>query len=55
MDYLDLARPQPHPCEHPHCDRTVEWDDEPFCFEHSPADGSHQRGYSYRRNHAEAN
>lgn len=39
----------PHPCTHPGgCTRTVEFDDEPFCFEHSPDEGSSVTGYSFR-------
>ncbi len=52
---LDLAREMPHPCEAPGCTSDVPYDDEPFCLKHSGDDGSYRRGYSYRRNHAEAN
>jgi hypothetical protein len=36
----------PHKCVTPGCDRTVQYDDEPWCFTHSPDEGSSQRGYS---------
>lgn len=36
-----------HPCESPGCKTPVIYDDEPFCFEHSPDSGSHVSGYSY--------
>jgi hypothetical protein len=35
-----------HQCEHEGCERRVEFDDEPFCFEHSPDAGSAVEGYS---------
>lgn len=53
FDLLD--GPATHPCEQDGCNNTVEYDDEPYCFEHSPASGSTRRGYSYRRNHAKEN
>lgn len=55
MDTFDLAVPQPHPCEEPGCEKTVQYDDEPFCLEHSADEGSYRRGYSYRRKHANDN
>jgi hypothetical protein len=35
-----------HKCEQDGCDRYVIYDDEPFCFTHSPDEGSSVRGYS---------
>lgn len=43
-----------HPCEHDGCTHTVEFDDEPWCFGHSPDSGSSVPGYSYKRKHAKA-
>ena len=40
-----------HPCTYPGCDHTVEFDDEPMCFTHSPDEGSAVPGYSYKRTH----
>lgn len=37
----------PHACE-AGCGRTVQYDDEPYCFDHSPDDGSSVPGYSAR-------
>lgn len=37
-----------HDCEHPGCPYSVEFDDEPFCYKHSPDSGSSQYGYSAR-------
>lgn len=42
---------EPHPCEHPGCPRIVEYDDEPYCFTHSPDSGSFVPGYSYKETH----
>lgn len=36
----------PHECETYGCDRIVRYDDEPYCFTHSPDDGSSVPGYS---------
>lgn len=36
----------PHQCVHPDCDRIVEFDDEPWCFTHSPDEGSSLVGWS---------
>ena len=36
----------PHRCEHAMCEKMVEFDDEPWCFTHSPDSGSSIRGYS---------
>jgi hypothetical protein len=33
----------------------VNYDDEPYCLEHSAESGSYVRGYSYRRKHADEN
>lgn len=35
-----------HECEMDGCLRNVEFDDEPFCFTHSPDKGSSMPGYS---------
>lgn len=40
----------PHVCETYGCERTVQYDDEPYCFTHSPDEGSSVRGYSARKN-----
>lgn len=37
-----------HKCVTPGCDRQVEFDDEPWCFTHSPDEGSSLQGYSAR-------
>lgn len=42
---------QPHPCEMSGCDKMVPYDDEPYCFDHSPDEGSHVMGYSYIKAH----
>jgi hypothetical protein len=42
---------QPHPCEHRGCPHTVAYDDEPWCFEHSPNEGSYVPGYSWSGRH----
>jgi hypothetical protein len=38
-----------HQCVHPDCDRIVEFDDEPWCFTHSPDEGSSLFGWSARK------
>lgn len=38
---------QPHECEVPGCTTEVPYDDEPFCYPHSPDSGSHEQDYSY--------
>lgn len=43
-----------HPCTYPGCEHVVEFDDEPFCFTHSPDSGSSVPGYSYAAEHQEA-
>jgi hypothetical protein len=40
-----------HPCEFEGCALTVMYDDEPYCYQHSPDSGSFVAGYSYWRNH----
>lgn len=40
---IDLS----HPCIEPGCDAMVPFDDEPWCFTHSPDEGSSVSGYSY--------
>lgn len=37
-----------HKCEQKDCPKTVDYDDEPFCFTHSPDEGSSVKGYSAR-------
>jgi hypothetical protein len=37
-----------HECEQEGCKIIVEFDDEPFCFTHSPDEGSSLFGYSAR-------
>ena len=50
---LDIANGRdPHPCITPGCNNLVEYDDEPWCFTHSPDSGSAVRGYSYRKEHS---
>lgn len=44
---------QPHPCERAGCTSQVAYDDEPYCFTHSPDSGSYQRGYSWAASHPE--
>lgn len=43
-----------HPCENEGCLATVEFDDEPWCFNHSPDGGSDVQGYSYKESHSES-
>lgn len=38
----------PHPCTEPGCPHTVQFDDEPKCFKHSPDEGSSVPGYSWK-------
>lgn len=38
----------PHKCVKNGCERIVEFDDEPWCYTHSPDSGSSKRGYSAR-------
>jgi hypothetical protein len=40
-----------HPCDAAGCHLTVPFDDEPFCYQHSPDSGSSVPGYSYRSTH----
>jgi hypothetical protein len=40
-----------HPCTQQGCKHVVPYDDEPYCFEHSPMSGSSVRGYSYKASH----
>jgi hypothetical protein len=37
-----------HACETIDCKTLVMYDDEPYCFAHSPRTGSHFPDYSYR-------
>ena len=39
----------PHPCVIPGCYDVVPYDDEPWCYTHSPDEGSNKRGYSWLR------
>lgn len=48
---LDLIFNGSHPCEEPGCDHTVAYDDEPYCFVHSPDEGSYRPGYSWKEKH----
>lgn len=41
-----------HPCEADNCMIQVMYDDEPYCFMHSPDEGSSVRGYSYKVKHS---
>lgn len=36
----------PHECEWPTCQNVVQFDDERYCFKHSPDSGSFEYGYS---------
>ncbi len=38
-----------HKCVTRGCTHLIEYDDEPKCFEHSPAEGSFVAGYSARK------
>lgn len=40
---------QTHPCDQWGCEHTVLFDDEPYCYTHSPDSGSSARGYSWMR------
>lgn len=47
MQYVNLdERIFPHKCERDGCLNIVRFDDEPFCFAHSPDSGSSMVGYS---------
>jgi hypothetical protein len=35
-----------HKCEMDGCENHIIYDDEPYCFKHSPDEGSSVRGYS---------
>ena len=37
-----------HPCGKHECKNTVQFDDEPYCYTHSPDSGSSLPGYSYK-------
>lgn len=37
-----------HPCIIPGCTNIVGFDDEPWCYTHSPDSGSDVQGYSYK-------
>lgn len=36
----------PHKCEIPGCHTIIQYDDEPWCYTHSPDSGSSVRGFS---------
>lgn len=38
-----------HPCVAPGCEYFVPYDDEPYCYKHSPDEGSSLQGYSYKQ------
>lgn len=40
----------PHKCDERGCDARVLYNDEPYCFTHSPDSGSSVRGYSAYKN-----
>lgn len=42
-----------HPCEAEGCSIVVQYDDEPFCFDHSSNEGSMVPGYSYKETHSQ--
>jgi hypothetical protein len=42
---------QMHKCELGLCENIVPFDDEPYCYQHSPNSGSVLIGYSYKRSH----
>ena len=52
FDHDNATRPRnddgSHECENFSCTLTVPYDDEPYCFEHSPDSGSMFIGYSYK-------
>ena len=52
MDY-DTPGTEFHPCEKPGCSLLIAYDDEPYCFTHSPDSGSTVPGYSYKKTHSE--
>jgi hypothetical protein len=43
----------PHKCEHDGCHAYPIYDDEPYCFTHSPDSGSSFKGYSAYKKHLE--
>jgi hypothetical protein len=45
----------PHKCVVSGCEYTVQFDDEPWCFKHSPDSGSSKHGYSARAEAASGN
>lgn len=45
----------PHNCEYEGCDARPIYDDEPYCFSHSPDSGSSIRGYSASEKWLKAN
>lgn len=47
---MSVIDEQGHPCDAAGCSRTVAYDDEPYCFDHSADSGSTVVGYSHRRN-----
>jgi hypothetical protein len=52
MPYLPFSDEDgSHPCDYEGCDNIVMYDDEPYCYEHSPDSGSSFIGYSYKASH----
>lgn len=50
---FELYKEEPHPCEMDGCEDRSIYDDEPYCFKHSPDEGSFVKGYSYKKSHQE--
>lgn len=48
MGILEQSFYFPHTCEEESCSTVVRFDDEPYCFIHSPDSGSTVIGYSAR-------
>ncbi len=40
-----------HPCAKIGCEGIAPYDDEPYCYKHSPDSGSEVAGYSYKKSH----
>jgi hypothetical protein len=43
-----------HKCEMPECQYHIIYDDEPYCYTHSPDEGSSVRGYSAYANYLQS-
>lgn len=52
MGLEEIGKDESHPCVSEGCKNIVGYDDEPFCFGHSPDSGSNVAGYSYKAAHA---